>query len=126
MGDKISFQPVRLPNKGPDRSTDWRLLRMSQLSAELHDLRHRERQQLAASVDWDIERGELRTEIERLQQELDALKASPDWRALAPVRGFAQRQPWLGHQLMRAARVRWWTLTLEVHRRLAELLRQRR
>jgi hypothetical protein len=44
---------------------------------------------------------------------------------LGPFHAFAARRPWLARQVLRGAQMVWWTLTLQVHRRVPEMLQAR-
>jgi hypothetical protein len=82
---------------------------------------------VAEIVRKDAELNALRKEVGRLVEQLTGLTAmhmtllrSTSWRLTAPLRNFGTALPWLRTPLRRAARLAWWTVTLQAPRRLTE------
>jgi hypothetical protein len=96
------------------------------LQSELIDLRILDRQRQASFADVAEQRDQARRKHASLRDELTALRSSPVWRVLGPFHALAARRPWFARQLLRVARTVWWTLTLQVHRRFPQMLRERR
>jgi len=96
------------------------------LQSELADLRIQDRWRQASLVDLSRQRDEAWRAHARLQDERKARKRSVAWRLLGPFRALPTRSPWLARQLRRVAQMIWWTLTLQVHRRFPQMLRDSR
>jgi hypothetical protein len=99
---------------------------IKRLQSSLTDLRAQDRQRQAAITDLAEYQKKLEREIGRLNGELKVLRESKVWRLLGPLHAFAKRYPWLARQMLRSARIAWWTLTLQIHRRLPAMIAESR
>jgi hypothetical protein len=59
-------------------------------------------------------------QLAELTAAYQSLLCSSSWRLTAPLRNFGTALPWLRTPLRRAARLAWWTVTLQAPRRLTE------
>ncbi len=62
---------------------------------------------------------------EAARRSYDAIRYGTLWRLMAPIRVFAERFPGAARLLRRAAKLFWWSITLQLGRRIAPHLRQR-
>ena len=71
---------------------------------------------------WHAERrlAEAREAAAQSEHTLAALYQSTSWRVTAPLRLLSSRRAWLGRLVRGGAKASWWTLTLQLPRRLRE------
>ena len=58
--------------------------------------------------------------LQQVAAHLATIEASASWRITAPLRRFATHRPRTARMLLRAAKLAWWTVTLQLPRRLHE------
>lgn len=83
----------------------------------------RAKQAMGQAEEWERRSSQAEARANQAEQERDALLASSVWRASRPLRALGQRMPsGFRRTVRRATKLSWWTLTLQLRRRL----RQRR
>ena len=111
-------------DREPFRNTEANIRTNTELEgllAEVRDLRALDHDRQAIFHQTTAERDALVSENDRLRQKLANLGLP-----LRAWQQFAESHPWLARQLFRAAQLAWWTITLQVHRRFPQMLRERR
>lgn len=58
--------------------------------------------------------------LQQVAAHLATIQASASWRITAPIRRFATHRPHMARLLLRATKLAWWTVTLQLPRRLRE------
>src|SRR4051794_25465324 len=101
-------------------------LAADQIRAMLADARLLAAEHQTRILEGLAERERLNREIAGLRGELANYQTSAKHWLGAGLHHLSRRYPWFGRQILRLARVTWWTMTLQVHRRFPELLRERR
>lgn len=96
------------------------------LQSELTDLHLQDRWRQASLADLSRQRDEAWRQQAKLRDERKARPRFTVQRLLGPVRALPTRSPWLARQFVRVARMIWWTLTLQVHRRFPQMLHESR
>ena len=124
---ELSGLPTAWDAAGAEHSIVVRLTEdVLRLQSEIADLRILDRQRQALLADLRAQRDGPYARPAGPNPAASASGGLPPGRLLGPFRAAAARQPWLARQITRAVRIAWWTLTLQVHRRLPELLHERR